>query len=139
MPPPGVQVRVKVLFSGVGPVSQSDVQLAAAAGATVLAFNVRAPGPAVEAEAKKDAVRICSQRIIYRLLEEARLATSFSPPLPRPFPPHTHRRAAHAEEPCAVCSRTLANWHQCCTAWCSQRRAMDLHVGGLPAEAAERR
>ncbi len=61
---------MKLLFSGVGPVTASDVNLAAAAGATILAFNVRAPGGAIEGEAKKLGVPICSQRIIYRLLEE---------------------------------------------------------------------
>lgn len=64
------KVRVKVLMSGIGPVSQSDVQLASSTEATILAFNVRAPTAAVELEAKKDGVRICTQRIIYRLLEE---------------------------------------------------------------------
>lgn len=66
----GVQVRVKVLFGGVGAISHSDVQLASSTGATILAFNVRSPAAAVEQEAKKDGVAICSQRIIYRLLEE---------------------------------------------------------------------
>lgn len=66
----GAQVRVKVLFGGVGVVSHSDVQLASSTGATILAFNVRSPAAAVEQEAKKDGVNICSQRIIYRLLEE---------------------------------------------------------------------
>lgn len=64
------QVRIKLLFSGVGPVTASDVNLASASGATILAFNVRQPPPAVEADAKKLGVQICSQRIIYRLLEE---------------------------------------------------------------------
>jgi translation initiation factor IF-2 len=64
------QVRVKLLFSGVGPVSASDVALASASGATILAFNVRQPPPAVEADAKRQGIQICTQRIIYRLLEE---------------------------------------------------------------------
>lgn len=66
------QVRVKLLYSGVGAVSASDIDLASASGATILAFNVRQPAAAVEAEAKKLGVQICSQRIIYRLLEEVR-------------------------------------------------------------------
>ena len=73
---PGIfltQVRVKLLFSGVGPVSASDVALASASGATILAFNVRQPPPAVEAEAKRQGIQICTQRIIYRLLEEVRV------------------------------------------------------------------
>lgn len=55
------QVRIKVVYSGIGPVTHSDVQLAAAADASILAFNVKSAAPAVEAEAKQCAVTTCAQ------------------------------------------------------------------------------
>lgn len=54
-------MRIKVVYSGIGPVTHSDVQLAAAAGASILAFNVRSAAPAVEAAAKQSSVTTCSQ------------------------------------------------------------------------------
>lgn len=50
-----------MVYTGIGPVTHSDVQLAAAADASILAFNVKAAAPAVEAEAKQHAVTTCAQ------------------------------------------------------------------------------
>lgn len=54
-------MRIKVVYTGIGPVTHSDVQLAAAADASILAFNVKSAAPAVEAEAKQCAVTTCAQ------------------------------------------------------------------------------
>jgi len=62
-------VRVRVLHCGVGPVSESDIDLAAACGAPILAFNVRI-GQLVDAAAKQAGVRIAAQRVIYHLLDD---------------------------------------------------------------------
>ena len=56
-----VQVRIKVVYSGIGPVTSSDVALASAAEASILAFNVKPAAPAVEALAKQCAVVTCTQ------------------------------------------------------------------------------
>ncbi|KAK9830345.1 hypothetical protein WJX72_011161 [[Myrmecia] bisecta] len=63
-------VGVKVAFTGVGPVSASDVQMASAMQARIIAFNTRAAHPSVEAQAKRNSVPIMSHRVIYHLLED---------------------------------------------------------------------
>lgn len=66
-------VKARVIHSGSGLVSESDVQLAAASGGIVLAFNV---GFEVGAErtAERLGVEIREYRIIYRLLEDVEAA-----------------------------------------------------------------
>lgn len=49
---------MKCIFVGVGPVSEGDVQLAAASGGKVVAFNTKVAGAAVEAEAKSTGVEV---------------------------------------------------------------------------------
>ncbi|KAL4858773.1 Translation initiation factor IF-2 [Chlorella vulgaris] len=63
-------VKVQVVHVGVGPVSQSDVQLAVPLGAKVLGFNVRTAAPDVDALAKMHGVEVRCQRVIYGLLED---------------------------------------------------------------------
>lgn len=62
-------VGVKVVYMGVGPVSESDVSLAAAIGGPILAFNVREPIEAVEREAKRAGVAVIGRKVIYHLLD----------------------------------------------------------------------
>ena len=66
-------VKARVIHSGSGSVSDSDVQLAAASGGIVLAFNV---GFEVGAErtAERLGVEIREYQIIYRLLEDVESA-----------------------------------------------------------------
>eukprot|EP00899_Mesostigma_viride_P006571 jgi/Mesvir1/15915/Mv08239-RA.1 len=64
------EVNVKVVLTGVGPVTQSDVDMAASCKATIVAFNVRRGDTTVESLAKKESVQIIYHRIIYKLLEE---------------------------------------------------------------------
>ena len=40
------EVRVRILHSGVGAITESDITLAEASGAPVIGFNVRANAPA---------------------------------------------------------------------------------------------
>jgi translation initiation factor IF-2 len=63
------EVKVKVLFGGVGAVTESDVTLAAASKAIILGFNVRANVQAREM-AKRDGIEIRYYSIIYELLDE---------------------------------------------------------------------
>ena len=73
-------VPVTVAASGVGPVTASDVQHAAAVGATVVAYGVRAGGAAVEREARKLGVPLTAHRVIYALMDSvAALAAGATP------------------------------------------------------------
>jgi translation initiation factor IF-2 len=67
------KVRVKVLHSGVGSITESDVLLAAASNAIVIGFNVRPERKAAELAQQED-VEIRLHSIIYELQDEIRLA-----------------------------------------------------------------
>jgi translation initiation factor IF-2 len=67
------EVRVSFKHTGVGPIGESDVDLAAASGAIVLGFNVKTdPGAVKLAERLK--VEIREYRIIYDLIDDVRKA-----------------------------------------------------------------
>ncbi|MDD3020086.1 MAG: translation initiation factor IF-2 [Alphaproteobacteria bacterium] len=65
------EVGVKILFSGVGPISESDVTLAKASNAFVVGFNVRANAQAREM-AKRDKVEIRYYNIIYNIIDDVK-------------------------------------------------------------------
>ena len=66
-------VRVKVIRSGIGPISESDIVLASASKAIVLGFNVVA-SPGAKEMAKEYDIEIRLYTIIYKLVEEMELA-----------------------------------------------------------------
>ena len=63
------EVRVRVLLSGVGQITESDIQLAVASKAMVVAFNVRATSQAREM-AQRDGVDIRYYSIIYDVSDD---------------------------------------------------------------------
>lgn len=63
------RARAMIIYEGVGPVSESDINLAAAGKGLVLGFNVRAD-VAAEAEADRQNVQIRSYRTIYELIDD---------------------------------------------------------------------
>lgn len=67
------EVRVKVIHSAVGAVTESDVQLAKAAKAIIIAFNVR-PGITAKDMAEKDSVEIKQYSVIYNAIEDVESA-----------------------------------------------------------------
>ncbi|MHA3979706.1 translation initiation factor IF-2 [Halovulum sp. GXIMD14794] len=69
------EVRVRVLHSGVGAITESDVTLAEASGAPILGFNVRANAPARES-ANQKGVEIRYYSIIYDLVDDIKAAAS---------------------------------------------------------------
>ncbi|MFN3230802.1 MAG: translation initiation factor IF-2 [Alphaproteobacteria bacterium] len=69
------EVAVKVLLNGVGGITESDVVLAEASKAPILAFNVRAPGK-VRALAESQGVEIRYYSVIYNLIDDIKAALS---------------------------------------------------------------
>jgi translation initiation factor IF-2 len=70
---PQDEVSVGVIRSAVGAVTESDVMLAAASEAVILAFNVRPVGDA-RAAAEREGVEIRHYSVIYRAIEDLRSA-----------------------------------------------------------------
>jgi translation initiation factor IF-2 len=67
------EVSVRVLHSGVGGITESDVSLAQASKALIVGFNVRANQQAREL-ARRDAVDIRYYSVIYDIVDDARAA-----------------------------------------------------------------
>jgi translation initiation factor IF-2 len=66
-------IQVRILHSGVGGITESDVTLAAASRAPIIGFNVRANAKAREI-AQRDGVALKYYDVIYDLLDEIRAA-----------------------------------------------------------------
>ncbi len=69
------EVRISVIHSGVGQISESDVLLAAASDAIIIAFHVPTEAKAREVAAR-DGVDIRNYEVIYEVFEELRAALS---------------------------------------------------------------
>ena len=67
------QVKVRILSSGVGAISESDINLAAASQGMIIAFNVRA-NPQARDQARRDGIEIRYHSIIYELIDEIKAA-----------------------------------------------------------------
>lgn len=64
------QVFVNVVHVGVGPVCQSDVDLAQACGACIVGFNVKSPASSITMAATEAGIKILMHCVIYHLLED---------------------------------------------------------------------
>ncbi|RIX51784.1 translation initiation factor IF-2 [Paenibacillus nanensis] len=62
-------VRVKIIHTGVGAITESDVILASASNAIVIGFNVR-PDPQAEATIAQEKVDVRMHRVIYNVIDE---------------------------------------------------------------------
>ncbi|MBO5230092.1 MAG: translation initiation factor IF-2 [Clostridia bacterium] len=67
------EVRVKIIHSAVGAVTESDVMLANASNAIIVGFNVRPDNVAAES-AERDGIEIRCYRVIYDCIEEVEAA-----------------------------------------------------------------
>ncbi|HEX4518456.1 MAG TPA: translation initiation factor IF-2 [Gaiellaceae bacterium] len=63
------EVRVNVIHTGVGGISENDVNLAAASNAMVIGFNVR-PSTEARALAERQGIEIRQYRVIYELTQQ---------------------------------------------------------------------
>ncbi|WP_411339714.1 translation initiation factor IF-2 [Sphingopyxis sp. J-6] len=65
------EIKVRVLQSGAGAITEGDVTLAAATGAPIIGFNVR-PNAKAREIAKREKVRFMYHDVIYHLTDEVR-------------------------------------------------------------------
>jgi translation initiation factor IF-2 len=66
-------VKVRIIHSGVGTVTESDILLASASNAVIIGFNVR-PSSAVSSMAEQEKVEIRTYRIIYEVIDDIEAA-----------------------------------------------------------------
>ena len=69
------KVKVRVIHSGVGAITESDILLASASNAIVIGFNVR-PDRKAQATAEQEKVDVRLHTIIYNLVDEMKKAMS---------------------------------------------------------------
>lgn len=67
------QVQTNIVYKAVGPISESDVNLAAASNAIIIGFQVR-PNPMAKKLAEQEGVEIKTYSIIYDAIEEIKSA-----------------------------------------------------------------
>ncbi len=67
------EVEVRVMGGGVGPISDSDVQLADASSAIIMGFNMR-PVTSARRLAEEKGVEVRTYSIIYQLIDDVKLA-----------------------------------------------------------------
>ena len=66
-------VRVRIIHSGVGTITEGDVMLAGTSDAVIIGFNVR-PSSAVSMQAEQDGVEIRTYRVIYEVIDDIEAA-----------------------------------------------------------------
>jgi len=71
----GDEVMVRILHSGVGGITESDITLAKATGAMIIAFNVRA-APKAKELAAREKINIRYYSIIYNVVDDVKAALS---------------------------------------------------------------
>ena len=67
------EVKVNIIHTGVGTVTESDIMLAGTSGAVIIGFNVR-PSTAVQSMADRDNIEIRTYRVIYDVIDDVEAA-----------------------------------------------------------------
>ena len=70
---PTDEVKLNIMHSGVGAVTESDIVLAKASGAIIIAYYI-VPDPSIQKKADWDGVEIRAYRIIYEVIDDIRKA-----------------------------------------------------------------
>ena len=66
-------VKVRIIHSGVGPITENDIMLASASNAIVIGFNVR-PDASARKAAEKEKVDVRTYRVIYEIVDQVKKA-----------------------------------------------------------------
>jgi translation initiation factor IF-2 len=66
-------VQIQIIHSGVGTITETDVNLAMASGAIIIGFNSK-PMPKTQALADKERIQIRTYSVIYEMIDEVRKA-----------------------------------------------------------------
>ena len=66
-------IEVQITHSGVGAITETDVNLAMATGAIIIGFNVK-PNAKAQALAEQEKIEIRTYSIIYEMIDEVRKA-----------------------------------------------------------------
>jgi translation initiation factor IF-2 len=64
------RAAVRYVYAGVGPISPSDVNLAATTGARIVAFNIAPPTGDVDVALRNSRLEVLRHNVIYHLLDE---------------------------------------------------------------------
>lgn len=64
---------MKVVHVGVGPISQSDVDLAQACGACMVGFNVKSPPASVSLEATRAGIKVLNKSKLFLITDTSSL------------------------------------------------------------------
>jgi translation initiation factor IF-2 len=67
------EVKLNMIHTGVGGISETDIMLASASDAIVLGFNVR-PDAKAQSIAEKESVQVSTYQVIYKLIEDMEAA-----------------------------------------------------------------
>ena len=113
------EVRINVIHSAVGAISETDVILADASNAIIIGFGVR-PEAKAKAAAERDGVEIRTYSVIYKAMEDieaARVGPRASPRCATPSrfprsasPQAAWSRRASSSRPTACVSSATASW-----------------------------
>lgn len=66
-------VKVKIIHSGVGTITESDIMLASTSDAVIIGFNVR-PSSTITAMAEREKIEIRTYRVIYDVIDDVEAA-----------------------------------------------------------------